>query len=329
MASNNVLVTGGAGYIGSHTVLALRAAGWSVVVIDNLSTGSRKLVPDDVILIEGDVADKPLVQKALRKHSCRAVLHFAGSIVVPESVVDPLKYYRNNTLTSHHLIEACVDENVNNLIFSSTAAVYGNPPIVPVKEETAVAPINPYGTSKLMTEWVLRDTAAATDLRYAALRYFNVAGADPDGRSGQTGPQSSHLIRVACEAATGKRKGVEILGSDYNTRDGTCIRDYIHVTDLAEAHVLTLEHLLENRKNLTMNCGYGRGYSVKEVLDTVNNITDGGLNITMGMRREGDPAELLSDPSLLRATVGWKPRLNDLTTIIQTALKWERESAGG
>jgi len=322
-----ILVTGGAGYIGSHTVLALREAGYSVIVVDNLSTGRRELVPDEVPLVVGDVADQELIAEVIREHDCRGVLHFAGSIIVPESVTDPLKYYANNTVASRNLIECCVGGGVKAFVFSSTAAVYGNPSEFPLTEEAETLPINPYGSSKLMTEWMLRDVSAASELRYAALRYFNVAGADPQGRSGQAGPNTSHLIRVACEVATGQRPEMSIFGEDYDTPDGTCIRDYIHVSDLADAHVLALEYLLQNKKNLTLNCGYGRGFSVKEALDVVRKLADGPMTIRSAERREGDAAELVADSKKIREVLGWKPKRDDLEEIVSSALEWERKLA--
>src|SRR6266567_844476 len=265
-----VLVTGGAGYIGSHAVLALKDAGWAVSVIDDLSNGVRRAVPEDVPFFEGSVADRALVEEIIAGQRIGAVMHFAGSIVVPESVEQPLKYYANNTLASHALVSAAVEAGVKHIIFSSTAAVYGAPEKVPVGEDDPKEPINPYGASKLMTEWMLRDASAAHPFNYGALRYFNVAGADPKGRSGQQGQGSTHLIKVAVEAAVGKRDHVAVFGTDYETPDGTCIRDYIHVSDPAAAHVAALEKLIEEpERNLTMNCGYGRGLSVLEVLDAV------------------------------------------------------------
>src|SRR6059058_3825845 len=258
MSQLSVLVTGGAGYIGSHAVLALKDAGWPVAVVDDLSNGTREVVPDDVPFFEGSVADRALVDRILAKHEIGAIMHFAGSIVVPESVENPLKYYANNTVASHALISAAVAAGVKHILFSSTAAVYGAPEKVPVAEDDPKEPINPYGASKLMTEWMLRDASAAHPFNYGALRYFNVAGADPQGRSGQQGKGSTHLIKVAVETAVGKREQVAVFGTDYPTPDGTCIRDYIHVSDLAAAHVAALEELIaEPERNLTMNCGYG------------------------------------------------------------------------
>lgn len=321
-----VLVTGGAGYIGSHAVLALRDAGWPVAVIDNLSTGFRFAVLDDVAFYEGDIGDADLLARIIAENDIGAIMHFAGSIVVPESVADPLKYYHNNTANSRTLIEAAVRGNVRRFIFSSTAATYGTPETSPVTEDAPLAPINPYGWSKLMTERMLGDTAHAHDLDYCALRYFNVAGADPEGRSGQSTAGATHLIKVAVEAALGKRGHVSVFGTDYDTSDGTGIRDYIHVSDLAQAHVLALEALIaQPGLSLTMNCGYGRGFSVLEVLDAVDRVTGQAIERRFEPRRAGDPPELVSDPSRLRATLPWQPRHDDLDTIIAHALRWERK----
>ncbi len=327
--ANVAVVTGGAGYIGSHMILALRDAGWAVVVIDNLSTGRRQAVPADVPLVEGDIGDAGLVADVLARHRPAAVLHFAGSIVVPESIADPLKYYSNNTCKSRTLIEQCVQAGVPNFIFSSTAAVYGNPPVSPVDETAPTQPINPYGVSKLCTEWMLRDTAAATPLRYIALRYFNVAGADPQGRTGQATPNATHLIKVACETVTGRRSHVEIFGCDYPTEDGTCVRDYIHVSDLVGAHLVALNHLRGGGASGVFNCGYGRGYSVRQVVDVVNAISDGKLAWKMGTRRDGDPVQLVACSRRLREELGWQPRHQDLRFICETALNWERRLNGG
>lgn len=318
-----ILVSGGAGYIGSHTVLALREAGYEVVVVDNLSTGQRALVPADVPLIVGDIADQNLVSQVLQDHACMAVFHFAGSILVPESVTNPLKYYANNTAASRDLIECCIAQGVGALVFSSTAAVYGNLRESPVSEEAETNPINPYGSSKLMTEWMLRDVSAMSNFRYAALRYFNVAGADPQGRSGQIMANTSHLIRVACEVATGTRSEMSIFGEDYDTPDGTCIRDYVHVSDLAFAHVLTLRHLLEKRENLTLNCGYGHGFSVREVLDVVEDLADRPMVIKSAGRRDGDASIVVSDSRKIRNVLNWSPKFDDLRGIVKSTLDWE------
>jgi UDP-glucose 4-epimerase len=321
-----VLVTGGAGYIGSHAVLALLDAGWPVAVIDNLTTGFRFAVPEGVPFYQGDVADTELLARIFAEQGVRAVMHFAGSVVVPESVTNPLKYYRNNTANSRTLIEAAVTAGVPHFIFSSTAAVYGVPDVSPVTENTARAPINPYGMSKLMTEIMLGDTAAAHPLNYCALRYFNVAGADPKARSGQSTAGATHLIKVAVEAATGKRSHVEIFGTDYDTHDGTGVRDYIHVSDLANAHVLALETLIANPgESLTMNCGYGRGFSVLEVLDTVDRVTNAKIERVMSPRRAGDPDALISANARIKETLPWQPRFEDLETIVGHAVQWERK----
>ena len=320
-----VLVTGGAGYIGSHAVLALKDAGWPVAVIDNLSTGFAFAVPEGVPLYEGDIADAELLARIFSEQGTRAIMHFAGSIIVPESVEQPLKYYENNTVKSRALIEAAVKGGVEHFIFSSTAATYGVPESSPISEDSPKSPINPYGWSKLMTEQMLADASAAHGFNFCALRYFNVAGADPEARSGQSTAGATHLIKVACEAATGKRDGVSVFGTDYDTPDGTGVRDYIHVSDLASAHVLALEALIGRPdRSLTMNCGYGKGFSVLEVLDAVDRVTNSKIERRMEPRRAGDPAELVSDPSRIRATLPWKPRHDDLGEIITHALQWER-----
>ncbi len=323
-----VIVTGGAGYIGSHAVLAFREAAYPVVVVDDLSTGRRDSLPDDVVLVEGNAGDAELVGRVVREHGIGAVVHFAGSIVIPESVTDPLKYYRNNTAAGRNLIAACVANDVKYFIFSSTAAVYGHPETVPVSEDTPTAPINPYGTSKLMTEWMLRDTAEAHDFAYVALRYFNVAGADPAGRTGQSTPNATHLIKIASQAAVGLRQGIPLFGEDYDTPDGTCIRDYIHVSDLAAAHVDALGHLTQTHENLVLNCGYGHGYSVREVLAAVEKKAGIQLDIQSAPRRPGDVATLVADASRMRNHFAWRPRYNDLGVIVRTAIDWERKLAG-
>jgi len=321
-----VLVTGGAGYIGSHAVLALQDAGWPVAVIDDLSTGFRFAVPEEVAFYEGDIADAGLLARIFAEQGTQAVMHFAGSVVVPESVENPLKYYHNNTAKSRALLEAVVTAGVPHFLFSSTAATYGLPEVSPVTEDTPQRPINPYGWSKLMTERMLVDTAAAHPLNYCALRYFNVAGADPQGRSGQSTAGATHLIKVAVEAALGKRENVSVFGTDYATPDGTGVRDYIHVSDLAAAHVLALEALIaEPWRSLTMNCGYGRGFSVLEVLDAVERAADRKIERVMAPRRAGDPDALVSDPALLKATLPWRPEHADLDRIVAHALAWERE----
>jgi UDP-glucose 4-epimerase len=320
-----VMVTGGAGYIGSHAVLALLDAGREVVVVDNLVTGFDWAVDPRATLIRCDVADEGRVRAAIRGHHVDAIMHFAGSIVVPESVADPLKYYRNNTAASRSLIESAVAEGVPRFIFSSTAATYGTPTKVPIVESDPTVPINPYGMSKLMTEAMLCDVAAAHPLDYCALRYFNVAGADPQGRSGQSTAGATHLIKVAVEAATGKRGHVSVFGTDFDTPDGTGVRDYIHVSDLAAAHVAALG-LLEAQpgRSHILNAGYGRGFSVNEVLDAVDRVTNMDVERRYEGRRAGDPAALVADNAAILATVDWTPQRDDLSVIIADALAWER-----
>ena len=323
-----VLVTGGAGYIGSHAVLALRDAGWPVVVLDNLVTGFRWAVPDDVAFEEGDVGDAARVGAVLERHHIGAIIHFAGSVVVPESVENPLKYYRNNTANSRTLIEAAVGAGVRHFIFSSTAATYGIPESVPVREDSPKRPINPYGMSKLMTEHMLADVAAAHVINFCALRYFNVAGADPQQRTGQSTAGATHLIKVAVEAALGKRGHVGVFGTDFATPDGTGVRDYIHVSDLAAAHVLALDALVADpAKSHIMNCGYGTGFSVQQVLDSVDRVTNMKIERRFEGRRAGDPDALIADNSLIRATLPWQPQFADLDVIVDHALAWERTLA--
>ena len=323
-----MLVTGGAGYIGSHAVLALLDAGWRVVVIDNLTTGFRWAVPDAAAFVQGDIADQPLIAGLIAEHGIGAIVHFAGSIVVPESVSDPLKYYENNTVKSRSLIESAVRGGVRHFIFSSTAATYGIPETVPITEQTRTQPINPYGWSKLMTERMLADTAFAHPLNYCALRYFNVAGADPQGRSGQSTAGATHLIKVAVEAAIGKRESVAVYGTDYDTPDGTGVRDYIHVSDLAAAHVDALAKLIETPdESYVMNCGYGRGFSVLEVLDAVDRVTNMKIDRKLEARRPGDPDALVANNDKILATLPWRPRRDDLDTIVADALAWERKLA--
>jgi UDP-glucose 4-epimerase len=320
-----VLITGGAGYIGSHAVLAFRDAGWPVVVIDNLVTGFRSAVPEDVPFYEGNIDDGALVAQIVDAHSIRAIVHFAGSVVVPESVSDPLKYYLNNTVRTRALLEAAVTAGIPHFLFSSTAATYGIPDVIPVREDSPTVPINPYGMSKLMTEAMLRDTVAAHPMNYAALRYFNVAGADPAGRAGQSTAGATHLIKIAAEAATGKRASVSVFGTDYDTPDGTGVRDYIHVSDLAEAHVAALEKLIADpAASHIMNAGYSRGFSVNEVLDAVDRVTNMKLDRRMEPRRAGDPDALVADNSRILATLDWVPKRADLDGIVRDALAWER-----
>jgi UDP-glucose 4-epimerase len=326
MATQTVLVTGGAGYIGSHAVLALQDSGWRAVVIDDLSNGSREVVPDDVPFYEGSIAQKALVERIINKEKIGAIMHFAGSIVVPESVEQPLKYYANNTLASHSLISAAVEGGIKHVLFSSTAAVYGAPARVPIAEDDPKLPINPYGASKLMTERMLADASAAHQFNYGALRYFNVAGADPQGRAGQIGRGSTHLIKVAAEAAVGKRDHVAVFGTDYPTPDGTCIRDYIHVSDLAAAHVAALEELIARpHENLVLNCGYGRGLSVLEVLEAVDRLANLPIKRVMERRRAGDPPELVADNQRLLDALDWRPCHAGIDQIVGDALAWERK----
>ena len=327
MALNGkVMVTGGAGYIGSHAVLALCDAGYDVVVVDNLVTGFAWAVDPRATLVEANVADDIAVRAAIRDHNVRAIMHFAGSIIVPESVSDPLKYYRNNTAATRSLIESAVTESVPHFIFSSTAATYGTPVKVPIEETDPTAPINPYGMSKLMTEAMLRDVAAAHPMNYCCLRYFNVAGADPQGRSGQSTVGATHLIKIAVEAATGKRAAVSVFGTDFDTPDGTGVRDYIHVSDLAAAHVAALELLVaEPTQSHTLNAGYNRGFSVNEVLDAVDRVTNTTIERRYEGRRAGDPAALVADNRAILAALPWRPQRDDLDTIVKDALAWERK----
>lgn len=322
-----ILVTGGAGFIGSHMVLALLDAGHQVVVLDNLSTGFRWAVPSSATLVMGDVGDQDLVRTVIRKYDIKAIVHFAGSIVVPESVADPLGYYNNNTVKSRALMEAAVAAGIRQFIFSSTAAVYGNPAENPISEDASPAPVSPYGWSKLMTEIMLADTARAHDFRYVALRYFNVAGADPLGRSGQSTPRATHLIKVACEAALGRRPYVEVFGSDYPTPDGTCIRDYIHVSDLISAHIAALDHLKGGGASGTFNCGYSKGFSVLEVIDAVKRVSGVDFEVRRSPRRAGDPAAIIADSQKIRDALGWQPLHADLDEIVSHALSWEAHLA--
>ncbi len=319
----HVLVTGGAGYIGSHAVLALHGAGHRMSVLDNLVTGFRSAVPAEADFHQGDMGDAALLDRLLGGDRVDAIMHFAGSLIVPESVVDPLKYYRNNTAKTATLIDAAVRHAVPHFVFSSTAAVYGEPDRVPIDEAMPTRPINPYGSSKLMIEWMLRDTAAAHDLRYAALRYFNVAGADPAGRAGQSTAGATHLIKVAVEQAVGKRAEVAIFGTDYATPDGTAVRDYIHVSDLADLHVLALGHLLGGGDSFTGNCGYGHGFSVREVLDAASAVNGRPIVTREAPRRAGDPPALVADNRNVTALLGWTAQHDDLGRIIGDALRWE------
>jgi UDP-glucose 4-epimerase len=319
-----ILVTGGAGYIGSHMVHALLDAGERVVVLDNLSTGYDWAVANGALLVVGETGDAPRVTALIAEHRIDAIIHFAASIVVPDSVRDPLGYYRNNTVQSRALMEAAVERGVRHFIFSSTAAVYGNPARVPVREDDPTIPMSPYGSSKLMTEIMLRDVGAAYGLRYMILRYFNVAGADPHGRAGQSTQGATHLIKVAVETALGLRPRMEVFGTDYATPDGTCIRDYIHVSDLVRAHSDALAHLRGGGTSLTLNCGYGRGFSVLEVVDAVKRVSGVDFNVEFTGRRAGDPARIVADSDRIRAVLGWQPQFDDLHTIVSHALAWER-----
>lgn len=318
-----ILVTGGGGYIGSHMTWRLTDAREDVVVLDNLSTGFRWAVAPEAKLVEGDVGDTDLVRRLIGEHGIEAIIHFAGSVVVPDSVADPLGYYLNNTVRSRALIEAAVKGGAKHFIFSSTAAVYGTPETFPVTEDMPLRPESPYGRSKLMTEMMLADTAAAHDLRYVALRYFNVAGADPQGRAGQSTRGATHLIKVACETALGKRDAITVYGTDYPTADGTCIRDYIHVTDLADAHADALAYLRSGNPSIVANCGYGRGFSVLEVLDTVKQVSGRDFRVDLGPRRAGDPVAIVASPERAMERFGWRPRHADLAGIVGNALAWE------
>lgn len=318
-----VLVTGGAGYIGSHMALELLDAGEQVIVLDNLSTGFRWAVPQAATLVVGDVGDQDLARAVIRKYGVRAIIHFAGSIVVPESVADPLGYYLNNTVKSRALMEVAVATGVKHFIFSSTAAVYGSPKENPVSEDAAPQPMSPYGSSKLMTEIMLQDVAKAHDFKYVALRYFNVAGADPKGRSGQSTPRATHLIKVGCETALGKRSHMEVFGTDYPTPDGTCIRDYIHVKDLARAHMVALQYLRAGGASDVFNCGYSKGYSVLEVIEAVKRAAGREFEVRMSPRRPGDPAAIVAASDKIRRTLGWTPEHDNLDIIVSQALAWE------
>ena len=323
-----ILVTGGAGYIGSHMVHELVDAGESIVVLDNLSTGFRFLIPGGIPFVTGSTGDRDLVIQTIEKHRVSAIVHFAASIVVPDSIRDPLGYYRNNTLNTCLLLDAAVTAGVRQFIFSSTAAVYGNPDRVPVPEDAAAAPISPYGTSKLMSEIMLHDTARAHDLRFVVVRYFNVAGADPKGRTGQSTPAATHLIKVACEVALGKRPKLDVFGTDYPTPDGTCVRDYIHVSDLARAHTAALAHLRRGGASATFNCGYGHGASVYDVLAAVRRTSGHDFPVEIAGRRDGDPASLVADARRIRGTLDWRPQYDDLDTIVGHALAWEKRLPG-
>ena len=320
-----VLVTGGAGYIGSHTVHALVEARESVVVINNLSTGFSSFLPEGVPLFIGDAGDENLVEGVITQHGIESIIHFAGSVVVPDSMRDPLGYYRNNTMTTRSLLNAAVKGGVKRFIFSSTAAVYGNPDQMPVPENAPTRPMSPYGSSKLMTEIMLHDTTSAHDMSYVVLRYFNVAGADPFGRVGLATVGATHLLKIAVEAATGQRAKVDVFGTDYPTRDGSCIRDFIHVSDLAQAHRAALSYLRGGGSSVTLNCGYGRGYSVLETLEAVRRISSSNFAVHYAPRRRGDVMTMVADTSRIRSTLDWNPRYDDLDTIAAHALIWEEK----
>ena len=329
MTMRGTLVTGGAGYIGSHVVRQLLEAGEKVVVLDNLSTGFREAVVPGAELVVGDTGDQTLVTTLLKRHGIDSVLHFAAHTIVPESVADPLKYYGNNTCCTRNLLSCCQAAGVRHFIFSSTAAVYGIPDGPLADEDTPNAPINPYGTSKLMSEWMLRDLSAATDLRHVALRYFNVAGCSPDGRIGQSTRKATLLIKVACEVAVGRREKLLVFGTDYPTPDGTGVRDYIHVEDLADAHLKALDYLRQGGASTTLNCGYGHGYSVKEVIDAVERVAGHKIKVEDVARRAGDPPSLVATSDKARSVLGWTPRFDDLDLIVKTSLEWERKLANG
>lgn len=318
----NVLVTGGAGYIGSHVVRQLDEAGHRIVVFDNLSTGYRWAVTAGELIV-GDLADEAAIDDVFAHHHFDAVLHFAANIVVPESVANPLKYYSNNTRNTLNLLKAVEKHQIPYMVFSSTAAVYGMPEQTVLTEALPLAPINPYGASKMMSERMIMDLAAASSLNYVVLRYFNVAGANPDGLLGQATPEATHLIKVACECVTGQRDGMSVFGTDYDTRDGTCIRDYIHVEDLAKAHVMALDYMARGGESRVMNCGYGRGFTVREVIDVVRRLSGVSFPVTETGRRPGDPGALMADNTLIRETLGWQPDYDNLETIVGTALAWE------
>jgi UDP-glucose 4-epimerase len=321
----SILVTGGAGYIGSHMVHGLVDAGERVIVLDNLSTGFEWAVAKGAELVIGDTGDQQLVASLIATHAVEAIIHFAASIVVPESVAEPLRYYRNNTVNSRALIECAVENGIKHFVFSSTAAVYGEPERSPIGEDDRLLPMSPYGWSKLMTEIMLRDAGAAHGLNYVILRYFNVAGADPLARTGQSTKGATHLIKIAVETALGRRPSMQVFGTDYPTSDGTCIRDYIHVSDLVQAHLDALAYLRNGGSSATLNCGYGRGFSVLEVIDAVKQVSGVDFDVTMAERRPGDPAQLVARSDQARRVLGWQPRLDRLPTIVEHALAWERK----
>ncbi len=320
-----VLVTGGAGYIGSHMALALAEAGESAVVVDNLSTGSSAFLPEGIPLFIGDAGEENLVEGVITQHRVESIIHFAGSVVVPDSIRDPLGYYRNNTMTTTNLLKTAVKCGVKRFIFSSSAAVYGNPEQVPVPEYAPTRPLSPYGTSKLMSELMLHDTASAHGMNFIVLRYFNVAGADPQARTGLATVGATHLLKIAVEAATGQRAKVDVFGTDYPTPDGSCIRDFIHVSDLVQAHHAALSYLREGGTSVTLNCGYGRGYSVLETIEAVRRVSGRNFAIRYAPRRPGDIVTMVADTSRIRATLDWTPQYDNLETIAAHALKWEEK----
>ena len=319
-----ILITGGAGYIGSHMVYEALERGEDIVVLDNLSTGNRGLVAEGAVFVEGNAGDQPLIAHLVAEHRVDAIVHFAGSIVVPDSVADPLAYYANNTVVARALIEAAVQAGVSNFIFSSTATVYAGESLGLLSESHPTGPVSPYGRSKLMTEWMLEDSARAYGLRFAALRYFNVAGADPKGRTGQSSPRATHLIKRGCQAALGRVPQLEIFGTDYPTPDGTGVRDYIHVSDLVAAHALALDYLRDGGQPAVMNCGYGRGASVKDVIGALERVAGEKLAVKEAPRRVGDPPSLVADSTVIRERLGWMPAYNDLDTIVAHAFAWEK-----
>lgn len=318
-----LLITGGAGYIGSHMVYASLDQGIPVVVIDDLSASTTDFLPEEVVFYQGDVADRALLERIYAKHDIEGIVHFAGSILVPESVHNPLKYYKNNTAKTQELLASAIDAGIGRFIFSSTAAVYGEPGISPIPEATKLQPLSPYGSSKLMSETMIRDTAASHGLSYGILRYFNVAGADPGLRTGQCTPNATHLIKVASQAAHGQRNHLDLYGTDYPTNDGTCVRDYIHVSDLAHAHVLAFRHLAGGGESFTMNCGYGQGFSVREVIDVVKQVSGKNFPVMEVGRRAGDPPHLVAEASRIRTVLGWEPKHNSLEGIVRDAFAWE------
>ena len=329
MGHDCVLVTGGAGYIGSHMVRALFDAGRHAIVIDDLSTGFESAVAPEAVFIPRDAGDSKLLGRIIRRYGVRSIIHFAAKLVVPDSMITPLQYYAANTAKTRNLIEAAVDNGVKEFVFSSTAAVYGEPVATPVGEEVPPAPVSPYGRSKLMSEWMLADAEAAHGLRFVALRYFNVAGADPLGRCGQSTVGATHLVKVAVEAALGRRGGITVFGSDYPTPDGTCVRDFIHVTDLVAAHLAALHHLHEGGGSLVLNCGYGMGYSVLDVIDSVKRVSGRDFPVTFAARRPGDPATIIAKTERIRSLLNWSPKLDDLDAIVLHALNWERRLGRG